>query len=362
MNTWRVLLDLPGRAADRALGAAPAPDETGNIETPLVRSSPRANAYLSLEPGLRVFRRGDHLLTYHAQGRDAFVVGGLHGPRDSAAGALRELGGRLASAGFRRVLLFPVSRDELNVVRAAGFDAIHTGSEAFCDPTRFFLAGKPRADLRQMLNRASRRSDLELVEMDPARHAPLLRAVYDAWLAERPVKRRLRLLVGTPMFDRPEGRRYFAVMERDAHLPAAFLTLTPGWSGAGFGVDVMARLPDAPAGAMDLLIYGVIRRLAEQDVRLLSLGACPMSERAPVGVDDKPLLRVAFRVLEGTRLGNEIFRFRSLAHFKGKFAERWEPVYVACRGRVTAWSLYAGCRMWGLFAADARRRSLTRGS
>jgi lysylphosphatidylglycerol synthetase-like protein (DUF2156 family) len=61
------------------------------------------------------------------------------------------------------------------------------------------------------------------------------------------------------------------------------------------------------------------------------------------------LLRRIFRVLYASSLGNRVFGFRRLHQFKSKFRPRWEPVYFAASPRLGIWSLYLGCRMWGLY-------------
>ena len=140
----------------------------------------------------------------------------------------------------------------------------------------------------------------------------------------------------------------------------AFVTLIPGWGGAGVGLDVMARYPDAPAGTMDVLLVRAIERCFDAGMRIFSLGGCPMAEHGTLDADDPWLLRRIFRLLYRTRVGNYLFNFNSLVQFKAKFAPRWEPVYIAGWPRVSVRSLYTGCRMWGLFGKPALDRMASR--
>ena len=137
----------------------------------------------------------------------------------------------------------------------------------------------------------------------------------------------------------------------------AFVTLTPGWAGRGMGLDVMARTPKAPAGTMELLLIATMEQVFDEGIEFVSLGACPMAERHPLDGSDPRLLRWIFRTLYRSRIGNRLFNFRSLAHFKAKFSPRWEPLYIAGWPRLTVRSLYTGCRMWGLFGRPALDRS-----
>lgn len=347
----RVLLDVPGRIEDVCFGeAALSPCANGDRRN-LVRlavNAPRTSAYLALEDGLRVFTHGPNALAFHMQGRNVFAVGGPLGPVAGYDALLRAFADALRVSGVWNALVFSVSDDEeVAAARRAGWDVVHAGSEPLCDPTAFSTRGRRREDLRQMVNRAVRRFGLRAGEADPNVDAAAMQAVYDAWLDARPARHAHRLLIGTPRLHAPEGRRYFAVSGPGGVV--AFCSLTPGRDGSAWGIDVFARRPDAPAGAMDLLILRAIETLGAEGVRRFSLGACPMCEAAPPDPRRDTWLRPAFRLLFATALGDAIFPFRSLAYFKGKFADWWEPVYLAARPGAGPWTLYTGCRMWGLF-------------
>ena len=60
-------------------------------------------------------------------------------------------------------------------------------------------------------------------------------------------------------------------------------------------------------------------------------------------------LRAFMAFLFRSSIGQRLFGFRQLFHFKNKFAPQWEPVYLAGWPRMGFWSMYAGGRMWGLF-------------
>lgn len=349
----RWLTDVPGRSGDLLFPSA-HPERVPDTPVPLpelaaiVRGSPRGNAYLSLEPNLRTFRTDDGVLTWAAAPRHAMSVGGVHvtGDGERLLGDFRDA---LSAARFSKVMLFPVATEERRLVRSAGFRSLMVGAEAFVDTASFTLRGRKHADLRQMVNRGRKRYGVTVTEVDPASTAASLDHLYHHWLDARPLTDPMALLIGTPCFDRPLGRRYFAARSPDRPEAVAFVTVTPGWDGAGWGIDVMAREPDAPAGAMDVLLTEVITRLADEGVDVVSLGACPMAERTPLPERDSRFLRMIFRWLYKSSWGNGLFPFHSLAHYKDKFRPRWEAVYIASWPKLNVWSLYAGCRMWGLF-------------
>ena len=351
------LAGLPGRFAARLgrtpgrLTCDPLPEA---VLGQLAENAPRANGYLALEPGLSLFSTGGSALSYARSGRTVFAVGGVLGPPDEASAALTSFREAAAAAGHRRVLVFPAAEGECSAFAEAGYDIVQVGSEAFIDPQLFSTTGKHGADLRQMCNRARKRYGLAFEEVAANRgvERERLAQFFDAWRPRLgPVP--LRLVLGTPCLERPFQRRYFAVARPGDDLPVAVATLCPGWGGSGWGVDVMARGRGAPAGAMDLLLTQLIRRLGAEGVERVSLGACPMSQKAATERPRHPVLRLGFRFLYHTSLGNQLFRFRGLSHFKSKFNPSWEPVYIAAWPRVTAPTLYAGCRMWGLFGDRA---------
>lgn|GEM_PF-1437931 len=363
-------LDLPGALFD-SVGRTVRPAFTadpgalsGEGGLAKITASPRANAYLSLEPGLAPLETADGLLSVAVTKRHAFAVGGVHltpatrlDPDRTERATVELLTQfRLASAaaGYRRALLFPVEADELVAVRAAGFEALEVGAEAHIDLQRYTIAGRRHADLRQMINRATKRYRLRVLELNAAEAESVAAGVVEGWLGSRPLKSRMRLLVGSPCFDRPALRRFFVCCEPGSDEAVALITTTPGWDGQGAGLDVMARAPTAPAGAMELLVHHAITTLIQEGARYFSLGACPMALRSTQRVPKwrHRVLRWVFRRVYRSSILNRLFHFHSLVQFKSKFAPDWRPVYIAGWPRVSLGALYAGCRMWGLFGSD----------
>ncbi len=356
------VLDAPGATLDRVCRSATpfgAWAEESSRLAAVVGESSRANAYLSLEPGLRLFeQRSGACLTFAMSRRHAFAVGGLHGPKEDMPELLRTFRSAATEAGVRRCLLFPVADGELRAVHGGGFRTIPVGAEAVVVPRVFAAttgrAGRAFADLRQMLNRARKRYHLTAVELTPHEAAAVGRATVGRWLAGRPLHTRMRLLVGTPCFDAPHARRYFACLSPGRDGAVALITVTPGFGGLGGGLDVMARAPDAPAGAMELVVSHAIEAAAASGWETFSLGACPMylpGDHRPRGLRQRALLR-AFDAIYRSRLLNRLFHFQNLVRFKRKFAPEWRTVHLGASPSVGVGALYAGCRMWGLFGSD----------
>lgn len=349
--SWRTLLSLPGRWADRLWGTKPLQLPTPPQETIIdtIDASPRANGYLSLEPELQLIQCKQGLLSVQSQGQNAFIVGGYHGPQEHLTQSLQDFIAQAKAQSHKRVLLFPIAKQEKQAVEQAGIRCLQVGSEAFLNPTQFTMKGKKMADLRQMFNRATKRYQLTSRWLDPVQDRHLIEHTYQEWLSHRPEGHKMSLLIGTPNLQMPGHRRYLGAFSPESSMPVAVVSITPGWSQEGWGVDVMARCPHAPAGTMEFLFVSCIQQLAEEGVKRFSLGACPMAF-IPEATHPLPLhLRWIFHTLYHSALGNQLFRFRSLVYFKNKFRPQWEPVYIGGYPNIGMWSLYVGCHMWGMF-------------
>ena len=296
--------------------------------------------YLALEPGLFSHQQDGEHVHYAQSGRTAFAVGVSGHGEATLSGFLRAQ----RRQGASRVLLFPLFNDDLEEAHAAGFQTLCTGQEASLDLRAFSTAGPSMADLRQMVNRAVDRYQIQIAEEAAGGLAAEAMALYRRWLASRAQAQTMTLLVGSPGFETPEGRRYFTARVHGELV--AFVSVVPGYQGRGAGIDVLARDPQAPAGAMESLLVQIAARLANEGLERLSLGCVPLR-----GVDgaDHPLLGRIMKQIHDGRFGNLLFPFQGLGHFKAKFRPDWRPVSLGAWPRVDVVALYDGCSLWGLF-------------
>lgn len=351
----RWVLSAPGRLEDfvrfwrRPLAAPRIPSQSRFDWT---RVAPHSTAYLALEPEARWFVRRDLAIAYTELGGTLLAVGGPLGPGSSEQASSRwgQLLGEFRDVardhGYARVLVFGVAERDRESLANHGFDSVHVGTDARLDLDAFDLATPERAGLRYMHRRACRLG-VRFSEV-PEGRALELEPLYSQWLSSRPVTTRMTSMVGSPQFDSPLGRRYFAAWGPGDALQA-FVTCVPSLSGQRWSVDVMARRPDAVGGAVDYLITEVAFGLRREGAGVLSLGACPLSRRAEPVAGENVILNKVMGLLFRSRVANAMFRFQSLELFKSKFSPRWEASYLAAWPRCTAWALYSGCRVWGLF-------------
>lgn len=272
---------------------------------------------------------------YRRCGSTAFAVG--------IQGLDAELLARWAEAmrrdRIRQALLFPVPKWDQTALASQGFDLMAVGEEAEVYLPTYDATGTERANLRQMLGRAKRYGlELRFSERLNTQEATL----FSAWVESRPQPRPMGLFVGT---DFGCSKALYACVYNELGTCVAWVQARPGYSGHGFGVDAMVRAPDAPAGAIEFAIDGLIRQRRTQGDRWFSLGAVPLRG---VGFE-RPVLGPICIALRETQIGNLLFGFSGLGAFKAKFAPRWRTLYLGAHGRLSATSLYEGCRLWGLF-------------
>jgi len=330
------LLDVVEPAPERPPPGALGPDDVWED----VRAHARwPEAQLALEPGLHYHRHDGAVLAYQVRRSTAFAIGGLNTSDPEAL--LRSFADKARGHGLRRLLVFPVREGERGAAEAAGFASIQVGVEGWLDLGELTFRGRRYESVRQMRNRARRRG-VTSQEVGSEEHADELGAIHADWLASKRPSWRMKLLVGSPGLDAPYDRRY--LVARTADRIEGFCTLLPG-ADDQWGIDVMCRRPDAVRGSMEHLIVHAVETLRAEGARTLSLGPCPMA-----GVDrHERALEAVFRGLYASGVGNRVFGFRNLYRFKAKFRPRWEPVFFAAAPRLGVFTLYAGCRMWGLY-------------
>lgn len=212
--------------------------------------------------------------------------------------------------------------------RALGFGALKVGEEPIFDLTSYAPRGDRAKKARAARNHALRLGVTvceyrPLEGREPGLEQEMLR-VLAAWCASRPAQP-LAFSLRLEPFAWMEGKRYF-VAEQDGRL-VGFLIGTRLAARDGVYLEDVIRLPDAPYGSTELLILTALETLARDGVREASLGVAPLQ-----GVEQQPtrgqraLGRVAGFVRDRV---NHVYRFKSLNHFKRKFAaSRYEASYL----------------------------------
>ncbi len=212
--------------------------------------------------------------------------------------------------------------------RVLGFGALKVGEEPIFDLASYAPRGDRAKKARAARNHALRigvtvREYRPLEEHDGALEQAML-AVLAAWCASRPAQP-LAFSLRLEPFAWMEGKRFF-VAEWHGRV-VGFLVCTRLAARAGVYLEDVIRRPDAPYGTTELLILTALETLARDGVREASLGVAPLQ-----GVEQQAsrAQRVLGCVAAFVRDRiNHFYRFKSLNHFKRKFAaSRYEASYL----------------------------------
>ncbi len=224
-------------------------------------------------------------------------------------------------------VFYQVTRNFLPAYLDAGFSLVKLGEEAWVDLKKFTLEGGEGRKLRQAKAKAEKSGMvLQIVPAsDVTALLPELKAVSDAWLAERG-QREKGFSLGfwsetyLAQFD-------MAVIRLDGQA-VAFANI---WRGAGaeqYSVDLMRSHPDAPQGVMDLLFISLMEIAKKDGYQWFNLGMSPLS-----GLPQHRLAPLWTRLARFvSRTGDRFYNFEGLRAYKNKFHPEWRPKYLAYPG------------------------------
>jgi phosphatidylglycerol lysyltransferase len=271
-------------------------------------------------------------IAYRERGKHLILMGGVHAP---AKFRYQLLQGFLAEAEGRRrrVVAVQVREDQTKLFCDCGFTVNQLGSSYGITLARFSLAGARNMKLRHKIKRA-REAGLRVLEAGwelPRNQALFtqLEVVSEAWLRSKG-KKELDFMVGEVGDTSDTERRIFVVVDEQEKI-VGFITYVPAWGERlGYLHDLTRRLPDAPAGAMELCNSFAIERFIAERTPYLHFGFTPFI------VDDGPRIfenrLVAFVMRMFGRFGGAIYPAQSQVSYKLK----WRPdiverEFIACR-------------------------------
>lgn len=272
------------------------------------------------EEGKRSLLAGDGAIAYQVWAGGAIAVGDPLAPEPQRREALRAFL-QLCSVRGWAPCLYQTDVAQRHLYREAGLRTLKFGEEAIVDIAQFRLDTPAQADVRHELARG-RRAGLEvdilprLGRSDPA-WAELER-LSSQWLAGHG-GREMGFSLGRfgEVVDRATW--YTVARDRDGR-PHAFCSWLRLGSDA-IALDLIRRRPDAAPGAVDLCLTAAIERARELGLGRVSLGLVPLRDSLGDAEDGRLRRWVRRRAYERGVGG---YRYRSLAHFKSRFATHWE--------------------------------------
>lgn len=231
------------------------------------------------------------------------------------------------------------------VAAALGWHAAKVGEEPFFDLATYSLSGRGAKKARSAINLAKRSGITveEYAHTSPAVDSEI-EAVKEAWLASRKAVPMGFLLRSRPFAKRDKKRTFIAL--QDGRVVGA-MTCAPAAARNMLYVEEQLRSPDSPYGTTELLIDEA-RKIAKADgIALLSLGTSPLQGASSQPYGKFRAIKLLTRLLYSK--ANFIYSFRSLNHYKKKFAPSfWEGSFVVYPGTL----LPAAAAIVTAFAAE----------
>lgn len=305
----------------------PMPAELDHVRS-IVESSPHAYSWLVMlgDKQLLPGPTGQSFLMFGVEGRSWIALREPIGPEEDYPDLLWRFRELVDHHGGWTVF-YQISPRHLNLYIDLGLALIKIGEEAFVTLSEFTTEGRHQRDLRQAVNRLEHEKGAW--ELLPAGSASgmvnELKAVSDAWLADRPGGEKGFSL---GFFNESYlNRTPLCAVRIDGRL-VAFANVQMSGGKEELTVDLMRHLPDAPAGVMDYLFVKLMEWGREQGFRRFNLGMTPLA-----GLDGHALGPMWNRI--GGMLyrhGEHFYNFKGLRQYKQKFHPKWEPRYLATPG------------------------------
>ncbi|MDE3095221.1 MAG: DUF2156 domain-containing protein [Chloroflexota bacterium] len=226
-----------------------------------------------------------------------------------------------------------------------GLKAIKVGEEPFFDLAKHSLSGRAAKKARSALNLARRTGIVveEYTRPSPAIDSEIEAAAQD-WLRTRHAPPMGFLLRSRPLAQR-EHKRIFTATHRGRVVGA--LTCSPAPARGLLYVEEVIRHHDAPYGTSELLIETAREAARADGWRLFSLGTSPLQGATSQPYGRFRAVTLLFRAI--CLKANFIYSFRSLNHFKKKFAPSfWEDTFFVYQGSL----LLAALAVVTAFAPD----------
>jgi phosphatidylglycerol lysyltransferase len=270
----------------------------------------------------------DVFMMYGTMSDKLVVLGDPIGSKASFQKAIKELDQYADSYGLTPIF-YQVNKEMLPFYHENGYQFFKLGEEAYVDLNEFSLVGKKRASLRAVKNKFDREGYTFSVNLPPFQHDFLekLSHISHEWLNHRKEKG-----FSLGFFDYEYLQRApIAILNNPDGEPIAFASLMPVYDKETISIDLMRYKKNLPNGTMDMIFLSLMEYAKEQNYQWFNLGMAPL---ANVGKNNKSFFdeKVAALIYQ---YGHSFYAFEGVRKYKEKFTTRWEPKYLAFRGRTS---------------------------
>lgn len=267
---------------------------------------------------------GQVIISYQKIGNKFVVLGDPIGKKEYLADAIKEFETFSTSSGHIPIY-YQISAGFLSHYHEVGYRFFKLGEEAVVNLADFTLEGKKGARLRTRRNKFIKQGYQFNVLRPPYSEALLneLRHVSDSWLSNRKEK-----CFSVSFFSEQYVSRFpVSILQNPEGEIIAFATLASDHTNGEqlLTIDLMRHIADKPHGTMDMLFISILFWAKENGYDRCSLGMAPLANVGTYSSSffHEKLARLVFRY------GDAFYKFRGLHEYKGKFADAWEPKYLA---------------------------------
>lgn len=263
------------------------------------------------------------LIVYKRIGNKIVVLGDPIGPESLIPKSIKEFQEYGVSKGLKPIF-YQISPRFMYLYHDTGYRFLKLGEEGIVNLHNFSIEGKQGAKLRTRVNKFTRNAYTFSVIKPPYSKAILseLKGISDAWLGNQKEKgfsvvsfsEEYVSCFPVALLNDPEGK------------VLAFATLATEHKKS-ITIDLMRKFPDSPHGTMDVLFIQIFKWAKENGYQNCSLGMAPLSNvgDCKYSFQSEKFIRLAYLH------GNSMYNFKGLKEFKSKFADGWEPKYLAYR-------------------------------
>lgn len=225
------------------------------------------------------------------------------------------------------IVMLNVTDKFLPLYKAAGFGCVKYGEDAMFRLSEYNLAGGRVAKVRTAINHANK-VGIKVCEYKPleGRDIVIEKEIADVsrlWLKGKK-NREMAFMLGGLALENPMDRRYFIARDTEGKMQG-FIVFLPFQSGKAYLADVTRRMPDAPQGVLEKILYDAFMIMKDEGVEWVSLGLSPL---ANMHKDDHKVIVAKLFEFVYEHLNN-MYGFKALHHAKEKYAPtEWQTRYM----------------------------------
>jgi len=293
----------------------------------VIKYGQNSSAYLALEDDKTLFfgKEVDGVIAYGVVGNVVTVCGDPICAPDDFIQFLAEFKAFCAECSYQCIFL-GTTDVFLKEYEMLGYSHVKAGEEARFHLEEYQLSGGKMAKLRAQINHANKETTTHEYKPTEKKDAQIEKGidnVSSSWL-EGKKSGQLGFSVGGVGLEDPLDRRYFYATNEEGEI-VAFNVFLPYDNMKGYLADVTRRIPHAPGGVTEKLIFDGFMSLKEEGAEWGSMGMATLANVHEEGVKEDITVKLLDFIYEKC---NKFYGFKDLHRAKEKYSPTiWAPGY-----------------------------------